>query len=72
MRSIRLYILQPLKASMLLGLILFLMNFMKVPHTVFSLLFSLLFPVLICIGVIGILFSLLYFVTWMTSQTTEL
>lgn len=71
MRAIRLYIFQPLKVSMLLGLVLFLINFMKVPHTAISLLISLLLPVLICIGGLFILFSLLYFITWMSSGTTE-
>ncbi|MBK9638305.1 MAG: hypothetical protein IPO63_10980 [Bacteroidetes bacterium] len=45
---------------------------MKIPHTALSLLISLLLPVLICIGGFIILFSLLYFLTWMSSGTTEL
>ncbi|MFN0190037.1 MAG: hypothetical protein ACKVQV_15160 [Bacteroidia bacterium] len=71
MRAIRLYIFQPLKASMLLGVLLFLLKWVIGPYNAFFLLVSLVLPVFLFIGVFIILTGLIYFLTWMSSGTTE-
>ncbi|MBK7965587.1 MAG: hypothetical protein IPK10_10060 [Bacteroidetes bacterium] len=57
---------------MFVGVLLFMLKWVIGPYNAFNLLVSLVLPVFLFIGIFIILSSLIYFVTWMSSGTTEL